>query len=198
MQMTSSRACALVLSSWIALVSNGAFAQQGNQAQSAAPPPSQHVESVNFDHWVVTCQDGGAGGRMCVATLRVLGSDGKQAIANWQIGYSKDRRLVSAFQVSPSLTAKTSDNKTSTGVSTKNGAEMKLGASAPRRLVYEGCTPQLCEAITLADDAFIKDASGAATTTVTVSTLDGTSIPLTFESKGLDKAVAAVVARKIK
>lgn len=171
---------------------------ESNQAAPAAPVPSRHVESVNFDHWVVTCQGGGGDGpKTCVAALRLLGSDGKEPIANWQIGYNKDNRLVSVFQVSPSLTAKSKDNRVSTGVSTKAGAEMKLGGSAARRLVYEGCTPQICEAVLPVDDSFIKDAAGAATTSVTVSTLDGTTLPLNFGSKGLEKAIAAVVARKV-
>lgn len=169
-----------------------------NKRDAPAPVPSRHVESVNFDHWVVTCQGGGEDGpKTCVAALRLLGSDGKEPVANWQIGYNKDNRLVSVFQVSPSLTAKTKDNRVSTGVSTKAGAEMKLGASAARRLVYEGCTPQICEAVLPVDDSFIKDAAGAATTSVTVSTLDGTTLPLNFGSKGLEKAIAAVVARKV-
>jgi invasion protein IalB len=166
-----------------------------NNQTAAAPVPSRHVESVNFDHWIVTCQDGD-GGKVCVATLSLLGSDGKQPIANWQIGYNKDSRLVSVFQVSPSLTAKGKDNKVSTGVSTKAGAEIKLGSSAIRRLVYEGCTPQVCEAVLAIDDSFIKDSASATTTSVTVSTLDGTALPLNFGSKGLEKAIAAVVARK--
>jgi invasion protein IalB len=181
----------------VALSPAGAMAESV-AAKPVAPVPSQHVESVNFEHWIVTCQDGAAGGaKICVATLHVLGSDGKQPIANWQIGYNKDNRLVSVFQVPPSLTAKNKDNKISTGVSTKAGAEMKLGASAARRLVYEGCTPQICEAVLPIDETFIKDAGGSTTTSVTVSTLDGATLPLNFESKGLEKAIAAVVARKI-
>jgi invasion protein IalB len=177
------------------MASSGALAES-NQSKPAAPIASQHVESINFEHWIVTCQDGAAGSvKTCAANLRVFGSDGKQAVANWQIGYNRDNDLVSVFQVSPSLTVKTKD-KVSTGVWTKNGAEMKLGSSAARRLVYEGCTPQACEAVLPVDDKFIKDAAGAATTSVTVWTLDGSPLPMTFGSKGLDRAIAAVVARK--
>ncbi len=170
---------------------------ENNPSKPAAPIASQHVESGNFEHWIVTCQDGAAGSvKTCVANLRVFGSDGKQAVANWQIGYNRDNDLVSVFQVSPSLTVKTKDNKVSTGVWTKNGAEMKLGSSAARRLVYEGCTPQACEAVLPVDDKFIKDAAGASTTAVTVWTLDGAPLPMTFDSRGVDRAIAAVVARK--
>lgn len=183
--------------SLLALLTVPAGAQQAGKPAAAAPP-SQRVESVNFDHWVVTCQEvAGAAKKVCVGSLRVVGSDGKQAIANWQIGFNKENRLVSVFQVPPSLTAKSKDNKVSTGVSTKSGADMKLGSAAVRHMVYEGCTPRICEAVLPVDDSFIKDAALAASTSVTVTTLDGATLPLNFESKGLDKAIAAVQARKI-
>jgi invasion protein IalB len=161
-----------------------------------APPVSQHVESVNFDHWVVTCQDA-AGKKVCSAGLRILGGGGKQVIANWQVGYDKDNHLVSVLQVPTGLAAKSKEGKVSSGISMKNGLEMKLGAGAARRLAYVACNAQFCEAVAPVDDAFLKDAVAATKTVVTVYTSDGTAVPLDFESKGLDKAIAAVAAKNL-
>lgn len=173
----------------------GALAE-AKPGAAGAPPVSKHVESVNFDHWVVTCQDAG-GKKVCSANLRILGAGGKQVIANWQIGFDKDNRLVSVVQVPTGLAAKSKDGKVSSGISMKNGLEMKLGAGAARRLPYVACTSQFCEAATPVDDAFAKEAAAAAKTSVTVYVADGTAVPLDFESKGLDKAIAAVAAKSI-
>jgi invasion protein IalB len=164
-------------------------------AKTAAPPASQHVESVNFDHWVVTCQDV-ASKKACVGNLQLRGSDGN-AVANWQIGFDKDSRLMSVFQVSTGLAVKSKDNKVSTGLLIKNGVEVKLGSSAARRLSYVSCNPQICEAAAPVDEAFVKDAAAAATTAVTIYTSDGNALPFTFDSKGLDKALVAVASKTL-
>ena len=174
-----------------AMFSGQAFAQ----SKQAVAPASQHTESVNFNHWVVTCQDV-ASKKACVGNLQLLGSEGKP-IANWQIGVDKDNNLMSVIQVSAGLAAKSKDNKVSTGLLIKNGVEVKLGASAARRLSYVDCNPQICEAATPVDEAFVKDAAAAATTAVTVYTSDGTALPFTFDSKGLDKTLAAVASKSL-
>jgi invasion protein IalB len=167
------------------------------QSKQAPAPVSKHAESVNFDHWVVSCQDVG-GKSACAGTLHVLGPDGKQPIANWQIGLDKDGRLVSVVQVPPGLAIKSKDNKVSGGLAIKNGVDLKIGSAAVRHLNYVACTPQVCEATGAPiDDAFVKEAAGAASSTITVFTADGTAVPLTFSGAGLDKALAAVASKKI-
>jgi invasion protein IalB len=165
------------------------------QSKPAAAPVSKHAESVNFDHWVVSCQDVG-GKSACSGNLRVLGPD-KRPIAIWQIGSDKDGRLVNVIQVPTGLAIKSKEGKVSSGILMKNGVEMKLGSAAVRHLNYVACNQQLCEAAAPIDDAFVKEAAGAASSTVTVFTSDGTPVPLTFPSAGLDKALAAVAAKKI-
>jgi invasion protein IalB len=195
--MNSRRPAGVGLILGLVLFSAGGAIAQTKPAASTAPPASQRVESITYDHWVVTCQDSGDAKKICVANLKVLGSGGKQVIANWQIGYDKDNHLLSVLQAPTNLTATSKDNKVSSGLLVKNGADLKLGTGAARRLAYLACNPNFCEAVAPVDEAFVRDAAVAGSASLTLYASDGTPMPLTFDAKGLDKAIAAVVAKKI-
>jgi invasion protein IalB len=162
-----------------------------------ASPASRHVESVNYDHWMVTCQDAAEGSnKVCVAYLRILGPNGKDVLVNWQIGFDKAKHLMSVFQVPTGFTRKTADNKAVVGVMVKKGLDVKLGNADAHHLDFITCNPKSCEAAIPIEEVFRKEANGAASTEITIYSSDGTSAPLSFDSRGLDKALRVVASQK--
>lgn len=195
--MNSRRPAGVGLILGLVLFSAGGANAQTKPAASAPSSAPQHVESVTYDHWVVTCQDSGDAKKTCVANLKVFGSGGNQILANWQIGYDKENHLLSALQAPTNLTSTSKENKVSSGLLVKNGVVLKMAAGAARRLSYLACTPNFCEAVAPVDDAFVRDAAVGGSVSLTLFASDGTLLPLTFDAKGLDKAIAAVVSKKI-
>lgn len=162
--------------------------------QAAAPPPSIRTESINFNAWSVTCQEavGTGAKKTCVASLRVLSSDGRIVLLNWQIGYGRDRRMMSAFQVPLGLSVRDENQQATRGILVKDGLDIKIGASPVKRIGYSTCDLQVCEAALPLDEALTKLVSAASAVTVTAYAADGRPIPLSFDAKGVDKAIEAI------
>src|SRR5262245_32765820 len=172
-------------------------AQSKNPAAAAPPPSAQPApprsETIVYDSWTVTCHEGGTAKKTCLATLQVLDKDRRQVLLRWQIGVDKASRLTTAIDIPTGLLV--TDDKTQTrssGISIKQGVELKLGDRPVRNVAFRICDTQRCEATTPIDDAFMKDASAATTATATVYTADGRAVPFVMELKGIDKALASV------
>jgi invasion protein IalB len=174
-------------------------AQSKNPTAAApAPPPSAQPapprsETIVYDSWTVTCHEGGTAKKTCLATLQVLDKDRRQVLLRWQIGFDKAARLTTAIDVPTGLLV--TDDKTQTrssGISIKQGVELKLGDRPVRNVAFRMCDAQRCEASTPIDDAFVKDAGTATTATATVYTADGRAVPFVMQLKGIDKALASL------
>jgi len=168
-------------------------AQPGAPAAQQATPP-RHVETTQYDSWVVTCQDAadGAGKKTCLASLRVVNQN-KRVMMNWQIGFNPEGRLVTAFHI-PSAIAIRQDNKTVGGaIRVAEGVELKFGNGPVRRLNFATCGPQQCVAEGAVDDGFIKEAIANANNkaNISVHTVGGV-IPFDVPIKGIDKAISSV------
>jgi len=168
-------------------------AQPGAPAAQQATPP-RHVETTQYDSWVVTCQDAADGGskKTCFASLRVVNQN-KRALMNWQIGLNPEGRLVTAVHV-PSALAIRQDNKTVGGaIRVAEGVELKFGNGSVRRLNFATCGPQQCVAEGAIDDGFIKEAIANANSkaNISVHTVGGV-IPFDVPIKGIDKAISSV------
>ena len=166
-------------------------------AAPRTPPSAQHApprtETIVYDSWTVTCHEGGTAKKTCLATLQVLDKDRRQVLLRWQIGLDKAYRLTTAIDVPMGLLV--TDDKTQTrssGISIKQGVELKLGDRPVRNLAFRMCDTQRCEASTPIDDAFLKDAGAATTAAATVYTEDGRAVPFAMQFKGIDKALALV------
>jgi invasion protein IalB len=171
----------------------GPAAQPGAPA-AQQPTPPRHVETTQYDSWVVTCQDAADGGgkKTCFASLRVVNQN-KRVLMNWQIGLNSEGRLVTAVHV-PSAIAIRQDNKTVGGaIRVAEGVELKFGNGPVRRLSFATCGPQQCVAEGPIDDGFIKEAianvNGKAN--IAVHTVGGV-IPFDVPMKGIDKAISSV------
>jgi invasion protein IalB len=167
-------------------------------ATAPAPPPAaqpapQRTETIVYDSWTVTCQEGGTAKKTCVATLQVLDKDRRLVLLSWQIGFDKSSRLTTAIQIPTGLAVKDEkQQRVSGGISIKNGVSLKLGTSAVRQLAFLTCAPQQCEASAPMDDAFMKDLGAATTATATVNTADGHPVPFEIPLKGIDKVLASL------
>jgi len=167
--------------------------QQAPAAKQPAPPasPAQAVapaapagpvrtESFVQDSWIVQCQEmAGAPKKTCSATLQVV-DDKRQVMFGWVIGKTPEGALTAVFQ-------------TPTGILIQRGLELKIGnATTPRKANYIACNNQRCEASMPVDEGFIKEASASPTAVAAIYLVDGRAVNYNLNTKGFDKAVAAV------
>ena len=155
--------------------------QAAAPAQPAAPAGPVRVETFLQDSWTVSCQEMATGPKKtCSATLQVV-DDKRQVLFGWVIGKTPEGVLTGVFQ-------------TPTGTLVQRGVELKIGnATTPRKANYVACTNQRCEASLPLDDAFIKEASASPTALAAVYLVDGRTVNYKLNTKGFDKAVAAIV-----
>src|SRR5262249_32619006 len=105
-------------------------------AHPAPPPPEHNVQGSRSG----TGPRGGARKKTCLATLQVLDKDRRQVLLRWQIGFDKTSRLTTAIDVPTGLLV--TDDKTQTkssGISIKQGVELKLGDRPVRNVAFRIC-----------------------------------------------------------
>lgn len=158
-------------------------AQPAPATPAAPPPPTpQRVETFVQDSWTVTCQEmSGSPKKICSATLQVIDQEKRAVLFSWIIGKTPEGVMTAVFQ-------------TPTGVLLQRGLELKIGsATTPRKVNYVACNAQRCEASMPMDDAFIKEASASPTAVATIYLVDGRAANFNLNTKGFDKAVAAII-----
>jgi invasion protein IalB len=162
----------------------------------AAPSAPQRTETTVYDSWTVTCQENPSAQvkKVCLANMRVLGQN-QQVLLNWQFGYNRDGKYVTAAHVPAGMSIKKDDQTLGGGLLIANGVELKLGSGPARRLSYFACNPQQCFAELPIDDAFIKDALASTTATLTLTLPGAGAVPLEVPTKGIDKAIALTRTR---
>ncbi len=156
-----------------------------------APSSPRHVETTEYDSWVVTCEDTAAGGaKQCVGSLSVRNQN--RTLLNWQIGSNPDGRWVTAVHIPPGLAAKHGDKTVGGPILVANGVELKFGNGPARRLSFVSCGPRQCMAEAAIDDGFVKEAvaNAGGKATITVHTAGG-DVPFEVPIKGIDKAIAS-------
>lgn len=147
----------------------------------AAPSVSRRTETTTYDAWVLTCtstmEKGGKS--VCSGMLRVIERKQNQVLFAWVIGRDEKGKLRSVME-------------TPTGVLIQKGVELKLGKSPMRTLPYTACRPQQCDASTLMDEAFVRDAAASSEAVATIFAIDGRNINFNLNVKGIDKVLAAI------
>jgi invasion protein IalB len=158
---------------------------QPSKATSAAPEPQavppprvpQRTEILNFDNWVVTCQEfaDAPRKRACNAQLRAEQSGSTQIILVWTMYVNDSKQLVGVLQMP-------------TGVMIGPGVEVTLGETPARRFVYESCDSSRCAATLVLDSTFIRDAAVASTAAANIHAINGSAVRMSFPIKGFDRA----------
>jgi invasion protein IalB len=152
-------------------------------AQTAPQPgamvPGQRTETINYDNWIMTCREflEGPKKRTCAATVAVQRSETGQTVFALSVQLSDQAKLTASIQ-------------TPTGVAIAPGLELKFDKAAARKVAFEICEPARCVANLVADPAFIRDASAAASITLSVQSSDGKPVNFEFPIKGFEKAYA--------
>jgi len=163
------------------------------ETPAAAGSGSVRTETTTFGGWTVTCQQvlNAEAKKSCIGSLRVLSQDGRTVLLSWLVGFDKDRHPMSVLQVASGLAVR-EDKSVSSGLRIKDGLDVKVGDAVARKIPYQSCSPQVCEAVTALDEAFAKTLGGGGPVSVIAYAADGRPIPLSFDVRGVDKAIDAV------
>lgn len=162
-------------------------------AQANPPAPAQQQqpqrapvrsETTPFDNWTMTCQEAlpaagaKAGKKTCWATMRVSDAKSQQVVLVWLIG--RDAKDVPTISL-----------QTPTGVLVRDGVDVAIGQTV-RKLPYQACDQNGCEASGPYDAAFAKDLAAAKEATVSFKARDGRQIAVKVSVSGADKLLAAL------
>lgn len=144
-------------------------------APAAAPAVPQKREEVVYGAWTLVCTSPaqGAGAKVCNAVLRIREQKTGKAVLGWIIARTEAGGLAGVFE-------------TPTGVQIPAGLELTLGKGAVRKLAYDWCDPQRCQA-RAAIAAFLKELSAAGNASVTLVSKEGKAVNLSFGIEGFDK-----------
>jgi invasion protein IalB len=161
-------------------------------AAPAQPEAPRHIDTTQYDSWVVTCEDTDATNKRCVAALRVVNQN-RKVMLNWQIGFNPEGHFVTAFHIPSALAIKQGDKTVGGAIRIPEGVELKFGNGPVRRLAFASCGPQQCVAEGPIDDAFVKEAvaNAGGKANITIHT-GGGAIPFDVPIKGIDKAISSV------
>jgi invasion protein IalB len=152
-------------------------------AVPAAPAAPQRTETITYDNWMVTCRDTVDGTtktkKTCSAVLKLIEKDRNAVVFVWFIGHNAAGALLSVMQVP-------------TGVLIQKGIEVKVDKGEARKLEYNSCTTQNCEATLVMVPAFDKQLIAGQTAVATIYAVDGRGINFNVPLKGIDKAIASI------
>jgi len=150
-------------------------------AQPAPPPVPTRTEILNFDNWVVTCNEfaEGPNTRQCSGTLRILQQKTNQVVFVWSFSIDANKQANSTFQ-------------TPTGVTIAPGIEMRVGKLAARKIPFTSCDTGSCVATMAMDSALVREMTTAATAEATIQGSQGNKVQFNIQLKGFDRAYAAL------
>ena len=163
-------------------------------ADAARPPARlpQRTETLRFDNWVVMCHEFAdtPKKRNCNAELHAEDTSNAHIVIVLTLFMNDSKQLIGVVQ-------------TPTGVLLAPGVEIKLDNEAgdkakenlpAKKFVFESCETNRCIASLTLDSAFIREATAASTTTVTIRAINGNAAQYTFSIKGFDKAYGQLKA----
>lgn len=149
-------------------------------APAPAPVPTR-TEILNFDNWIVTCNEFAEGPRtrVCSALLRILQDNTAQVVFSWTIAVDDKKQLVTILQ-------------TPTGVAIPPGVELRVGNAAPRKIPFASCETGRCVAALTMDAALLRELAAAPAAEAVIEGSRGNSVRFTIQMKGFDKAYAVL------
>ncbi|MDX6804970.1 invasion associated locus B family protein [Terrihabitans rhizophilus] len=173
-------AAGLLLLSSLPVLAQAPATPRAQKAEPAAPPAApaipQKREEIVYGAWTLVCTSPaqGAGAKVCNAVLRIREQKSGKAVLGWIIARTEAGGLAGVFE-------------TPTGVQIPAGVELTLGKGAVRKLPYDWCDPQRCQARATIDAAFLKELSAAGTASVKMVSKEGKAVNLGFGTEGFDK-----------
>lgn len=152
-------------------------------APAPAPQPTR-TEVINFDNWVVTCQEFNKGPRKHICSMRLqvrrVQNGRTQVLMTWTIGLDDKNRALIVLN-------------TPTGVAIEPGVELKPQKGAAHKLSYASCNRGECTATLPLDADLVRDLIASTEAQVIIRASNGRGITFTIPIKGFDPAYRALV-----
>ena len=158
----------------------GQPATNGPPAQPAAPTPTR-TEILNFENWVVTCNEFAEGPRprVCTALLQIAQQNTNQVVFAWTIGVDNSKQMVTIIQ-------------TPTGVNIPPGIELRVGKVPPRKIPFASCDTGRCVATLPMDAALLREMTTVPNAEAVIQGSLGNTVQFNIQMKGFDKAYAVL------
>jgi invasion protein IalB len=157
------------------------------QAPAATPPaapPAPKVptrtEILNFDSWVVTCNEfAEPKSRACSALLQILQQNTNQVVFSWTVALDNAKQIITVMQ-------------TPTGVAIPPGVELHVGKAAARKIPFASCESGRCVATVAMDANLLRDMAANPTAEAVIQGSQGNTVQFNIQMKGFDRAYAVV------
>jgi invasion protein IalB len=151
------------------------------QPTASPPPVPVRTEILNFDNWVVTCNEfaDGPSTRQCAGVLRIVQQNNNQVVFTWSVAIDANKQATTIIQ-------------TPTGVKIAPGVELKVGKAAARRVPFANCETGSCVAVAAMDAGLLREMTTAATAEAVIQGSQGNAVQFNIQLKGFDRAYAAL------
>ncbi len=152
-------------------------AAQGQPAAAPPPPVPTRTEILNFENWIVTCNEfaEGAHTRKCSAALQIVQPNSNQVVFNWTIGMDNSKQMITIMQ-------------TPTGVLIAPGVELRIGKTPVRKVPFTSCDTGRCVATMTMDTALLREMTSAPSAEAVIQGSQGNTVTFTIQMRGFDKA----------
>jgi invasion protein IalB len=148
--------------------------------QQPSPPPPQiptRTEILNFENWVVTCNEFAEGPRtrVCSALLRILQQNTNQVVFSWTLAMDNNKQLITVME-------------TPTGVAIPPGVELRIGKSPGRKIPFASCDSGRCVATATMDANLLREMTTSPTAEAVIQGSQGNTVQFNIQMNGFDKA----------
>jgi invasion protein IalB len=148
--------------------------------QQPSPPPAPiptRTEILNFENWVVTCNEFAEGPRtrVCQALLRILQQNTNQVVFSWTLAMDNNKQLITVME-------------TPTGVAIPPGVELRIGKSPARKIPFASCDSGRCVATATMDANLLREMTTSPTAEAVIQGSQGNTVQFNIQMKGFDKA----------
>jgi invasion protein IalB len=157
-------------------------AAPSGQAQApAAPQVPTRTEILNFENWVVTCNEfaDSPKAKRCSALLQILQQNTNQIVFTWTVAMDDRKQLVAVMQ-------------TPTGVVIPPGVELRVGKSPSQKIPFASCDPGRCIATTTVDANLLREMTTSPTAEAVIQGSQGNTVQFNIQLKGFDRAYAVL------
>jgi invasion protein IalB len=150
-------------------------------ANGATAQTPTRTEILNFENWVVTCNEFAEASkpRVCTALLQIAQQNTNQVVFAWTIAIDNSKQMVTIMQ-------------TPTGVNIPPGVELKVGKVPPRKIPFASCDAGRCVATLPMDAALLREMTTVPSAEAVIQGSQGNTVQFNIQMKGFDKAYAVL------